>query len=196
VIAAIAADQSALEVGLSLAVGEAFADALDGSGVIRIELRRVGRSADLVAIEAGFDLGSPPTTTARRAILLVAAGAARMEGMLVVPVRLEPGEWEVSAIRASGSFTRAGADRRIVAEAETSRFGTVRVLAGELADIGALTLDLASRDRMIVRYDARGADERLTAIREAGANGPGTRPDPILRGLRSVVRPIGTGGMR
>jgi hypothetical protein len=218
IAAALAAGKSAAVLGISLAIGEGFEDAEGGAGVARFELRRVGRSAHVVAIEAGFEIPSAPapaaapTATAaaealsrptdaapaggRRAVALIAPGAAAQGTAIAAPVRLEPGEYEVTAIRASGSFTRAGAERTILAEADVGRFRTVRVASGEIVDLGALTLILESRDRLLARYDPRGAEARLDAVRQAGAAGPGSRPDPILQGLLPVARPIGAGAPR
>jgi len=196
-LAAYAADRSAAALGLSLIVGEVFQDAEACSGVLRVELHRVGRGSDIVAFEAGFELGAiaPGTPTAsaapaRRAAALVASGAAPSGAGIVTTTRLEAGEWEVGLVRINGTLTRAGAERAITAEAKALRFHSVRIATGELADLGALTLELAARDRLTLRYDPAGAEERLALVRAAGARGPGTRPDPILAGLRPVLRPI------
>jgi hypothetical protein len=183
---------SAIALGLVASVGPALEDATDGVGIIRLELRRLGRDAQRTIAEIGWELeeptatadatgtaGAEPRPRAPRSLRLVAPGAPRAARGLALPLIVSPGEHEVVGLELTGKLRGGAGERKIAASIDLTAYGPIRVGPGELVDIGTLVLELRAADRIAVRPDATGAIERAEGILAAS--------EPAAAGRRELI---------
>jgi hypothetical protein len=185
------APRAAIAIGVeAVAEGLLAIEAKRGSGLLRVEVRRVGEFSERSAVEVAWELEKAVSAPAldgggaRRPLRLFASdgpGGNPGETALLLPVA--PGEHELATIAFEGSVEVEGKSVPVAARADLSRFATFWVRAGEIVDLGRLALDLM--DPQIARALPVPGGDPLGRIGALGR---------VPEGLAPVARPIEKAG--
>jgi hypothetical protein len=157
------------------------AEAKDGSGLLRVEVRRVGAGSERSAVEVGWEVdapppGSAPDGTARPLKLFGLGAVAGRPEEIVLPLPLAPGEHELVAASLDGTLTIDGKPVRVAARADLSRLASFLVRKGESVDLGVLGVELVEPFAARARPAPAGGDATARAAALGGGLSPVARP--------------------